>query len=240
VSNLLKIVITFILLTSCSLQSNSKFWTKQKVEKVKVKNEVSEKIIYEKEKPIKIEFNPGLKISLYTTPINKSFYNNYDNNNGRINYNGNLKSISKYKYSKIKNFYQFDPEILFNNENIIFFDNKGSILKFNKDSELIWKKNYYSKLEKKHNPILLFANNKNTLIVADNIAKYYALNIITGELLWSKTNTAPFNSQLKIYKDKFFVIDFQNILRCFSIKDGTEIWNIKTENSLIRSQKKLS
>ena len=38
----------------------------------------------------------------------------------------------------------------------------------------------------------------------------------------------------------FFTIDFSNTLRCFSLKDGKELWNIKTENSLIRSQKKLS
>jgi outer membrane protein assembly factor BamB len=74
----------------------------------------------------------------------------------------------------------------------------------------------------------------------DNISKYYALNIDTGELLWSKKNTAPFNSQVKIYKDKFFVIDFQNTLKAYSVKDGNEIWTIKTQNSLIRSQKKLS
>ena len=59
-------------------------------------------------------------------------------------------------------------------------------------------------------------------------------------MLWSKNNTAPFNSQLKIYKDKFFVIDFENILRAYSINNGNEIWNIKTQNSLIRSKKKLS
>ena len=272
-SNLLKIVIIFTVLTNCSLQPNSKFWTKSEriVEFKNKKNKEAvnkekkpgkqgqvckstflikydceyvdqekEKVIYAKEEPIKKEFNPSLKISLYTKPINKSFYNNYDNNNGRINYNGNLENISKYKYSKIDNFYQFDPEISLDNEKIIFFDNKGSILKFNKDSKLIWKKNYYSKPQKKQNPILLFANNKNTLIVADNIAKYYALNIKTGELLWSKINIAPFNSQLKIYKDKFFVIDYENTLHCYSIKDGSEIWKIKTENSLIRSQKKLS
>ena len=61
-----------------------------------------------------------------------------------------------------------------------------------------------------------------------------------GQILWSKNNLAPFNSQIKIYKNKFFLIDFSNTLRCFSIKDGEELWNIKTENSLIRSQKKLS
>jgi len=105
---------------------------------------------------------------------------------------------------------------------------------------LLWKENYYSKSEKKQNPILFFANNKNTLIVADNIAKFYALNINTGKLLWTKNNIAPFNSQLKIHKNLFFVIDYKNTLRAYSTKNGNEIWNIKTQNSLIRSQKKLS
>ena len=58
--------------------------------------------------------------------------------------------------------------------------------------------------------------------------------------MWSKSNLAPFNSQLKIYKNKFFIIDFSNTLRCFSLKDGKELWNIQTESSLIRSPKKLS
>ena len=66
------------------------------------------------------------------------------------------------------------------------------------------------------------------------------LNLKNGNLIWSKNNLAPFNSQIKIYKDKFFIIDLNNTLRCFSIKDGNELWNIKTEKSLIKSQKKLS
>ena len=105
---------------------------------------------------------------------------------------------------------------------------------------MIWKKNFYSKSEKKLQPILQFVNNNKYLIVADNIAKYYMINIDTGNLIWSKSNLAPFNSQIKIYEDKFFIIDLSNTLRCFSLKDGSELWNIKTESSLIRSQKKLS
>ena len=53
----------------------------------------------------------------------------------------NLSDFSKYKFSKIKNFYQFEPVISFNNKNIIFFDDKGTILQFDKNSKLIWKKN---------------------------------------------------------------------------------------------------
>ena len=85
-----------------------------------------------------------------------------------------------------------------------------------------------------------FSNNENYLIVADNLAKYFMLNIETGELIWSKRNVAPFNSQIKLYEDKFFIIDFSNTLRCFSLKNGDELWSVKTQNSLIRSQKKLS
>lgn len=236
-NNIIKIIVIFIFIANCSLNKNSKFWTNEKVIEEKQQNI---KEIFKKEEALKLEFNSNLKISLYSKPIDKSFINNFDNNNGRINYKGDLKKISKFKFSKIKNFYQYNPELLFNNNNIIFFDNKGSILKFDENSNLIWKKNIYSKTEKKQNPILFFAGDNKTLIVADNIAKYYALDITTGKLLWSKENDAPFNSQIKIYKDKFFVVDFQNILRSFSVKNGTEIWNVKTEKSLIRSQEKLS
>ena len=236
-SNFLKIILFFIFITNCSLHKNSKFWSQEEIVK-EIQENVTELFI--KEDNLGSEFNPNLKISLYSKPIDKSFLNNYDNNNGRIDFNGDLRSISKYKFSKIENFHQYDPKISFYKNDIIFFDNKGSILRFNDDTDLIWKKNNYTKLEQKLNPILFFANNKKKLIVADNISKYYALDIQTGDVLWSKNNTAPFNSQLKIYKDKFFVIDFENILRAYSVNNGNEIWNIKTQNSLIRSKKKLS
>ena len=59
-------------------------------------------------------------------------------------------------------------------------------------------------------------------------------------MIWSKINKAPFNSQIKIQDDNFFTVDFENTIRSFSIKDGSENWNVKTDNSLVRSQKKLS
>jgi outer membrane protein assembly factor BamB len=186
------------------------------------------------------ELNANVSISLGDIFNNNSKVRDYFNNDGRLDYDGILKKSSRYKFSKIKNFYQFEPKISFNDNNLVFFDNKGSILKFDDKSKLIWKKNYYSKSEKKLKPILQFANDGKTLVVADNIAKYFALDINTGELLWSKNNLAPFNSQIKIFEDKFFIIDFSNTLRCFSLKNGEELWNIRTENSLIRSQKKLS
>ena len=236
-SNIFKFILIFIFITNCSSNQSLKFWPKDK----KIKQEdLNTKKIFKEEKSLDSEFNPSLKIILYSKEIDNSFKNNNNNNNGRINYNGNLESISKFKFSKIKNFHMYEPNILINNDNIIFFNNKGSILKFDNNSKLIWKSNNYSKNEKKQTPILSFANNKNILIIADNLGKYYALNITNGKLLWSQNNPAPFNSQIKIYKDKFFVIDFENVLRAFRVIDGKEVWKIKTEKSLIRSQKQLS
>ena len=72
------------------------------------------------------------------------------------------------------------------------------------------------------------------------MAKYYAINIDTGELLWTKKNIVPFNSNIKIKDDVFYAVDYKNILRSISIKDGSEIWNLKTEESLTKSNTKIS
>jgi len=238
VIKILSYFLIFFFITNCSFDKTTSFWTKKK--KIEsIKNSTTKKIFIS-DNFKKSEYNSDLKINLISRPIDKSFINDFDNNNGRINYNGNLKNISKFKFKKIKLFNEFDPELIFSNNNVIFFDNNGTIFKFDSSSKLLWKKNYYDKSEKKMNPILFLSNKKNTLIVSDNIAKYYALNINTGELLWTKKNSAPFNSQVKVYKDKFFVVDFNNVLRCFSVKDGSEIWKVSTENPFIKSQKKLS
>ncbi len=232
------LLFSIILITGCSLHKNSKFWSPTK-NIIEENNENFEEIFVKEEALIK-ELNTNVSVNLSKKIEHNNRIRNYFNNDGRLDYDGTLKKSSRYKFSKIKNFYQFEPTISFFKENLIFFDNSGSIINFNEKSKLIWKKNYYSKSEKKLKPILQFANNENILVVADNIAKYYAIDLKSGKLLWSKNNLAPFNSQIKLYKDKFFIIDFSNTLRCFSIKSGNELWSIKTENSLIRSQKKLS
>jgi len=238
VNKIIIFFISIIFINGCSFNKNSKFWTQS--QNIQEENNPNYKEIFVEQDALSQELNTNLSINLKNNINNNLRIRNFYNNDGRLNYDGVLKKSSRYKFSKIKNFYQFEPTISFNDKNLIFFDNKGSVLQFDDKSKLIWKKNYYSKSEKKLKPILQFMNNKDILIVADNIAKYYALNLNTGELLWFKSNLAPFNSQIKIYQDKFFIIDFSNTLRCFSIKNGEELWSIKTENSLIRSQKKLS
>ena len=234
----LLLIFLLIFLSNCSLDTKSGLWDNNKtpaVEQKDLKKEVFKKTVVKK-----IEINEKLKIKTPLKFIKNNLNNKLTNNDGLFNYNNEIKKKSKYRFSKIKNFKEFDPETIVNGQDIIFFSSKGTILKFDKNFKIIWKKNYYSKTEKKIEPKLFFASNENVLIVADNIAKYYAIDIDSGKLLWSKTNIISFNSEIKIFKDVFFVVDYDDTLRCYSLKDGKELWNYQADKSLIKSSKKLS
>ena len=236
---IIHLLILFLFILNCSLDTKTGFWSQS--EKLKSEKNSSEEKLFADVKIYQDEFNPDLKIKLKNNFKKKSFVNNLLNNNGVVDFSGELKKISKYKFSKVSQFDYYQPELLLTeNNSLVFFDDKGSILNFSNDKRLIWKNNIYSKNEKKQKPILYFASNDKILVVADSIAKYYMLSLDDGNLIWSKNSSAPFNSQVKIFKDKFFVIDFENILRCFSLNDGKEVWSVRTEKSFIKSQQKLS
>ncbi len=237
-NKIFQIFLIFLFISNCSLDTKTGLWTSS--EKLESENKNIE-IIFKKTKIFEKEFNTNIKINLKNNYKKNSFINNLSNNNGIIDFDGKLKKISKFKFSKIKQFDFYQPELLISNKGtLIFFDDKGTIFNFDRNNKLIWKSNVYKKAERKLKPILYFASNDKILVVADNLANFYALNINDGKLIWSKKNSAPFNSQLKIYQDKFYVIDFENVIRCISVKNGKELWNYKTEKSFIKSQQKLS
>ena len=236
-NKIFQLLLIIIFFSGCSLNKNSKFWTSETIKKIE---EQKFEKIFDDPTALSQELNTNISLNFSKSLTKNNLSKKFTNNDGRVNFDGSLNKSLKYKFSKIENFYQFEPELSFYKGNIIFFDDKGTVLQFDGRSKLIWKKNHYTKSEKKSNPILQFANNDKFLIIADNLSKYFMLNLQSGDLVWSKNNTAPFNSQIKIYKDRFFVIDFTNTLRCYSMKNGEEIWNFQTESALIRSQKRLS
>ena len=227
--------IVFVFIFGCSLNPNSSFWTK--TEKLKTDQAIT-KLLFEDVKPNEKEFNPNLKVNL--PKINTKNINYNYNNDGFTSEKIIGNNFSKFKFSKIDNFSGFEPEILVDNQNLFFFDNKGSVIKFDKDSKVEWKKNYYSKSDKRNNPILFLVSEKNNLFVADTNANYYLLNKENGNLKWKKKHTSSFNSQIKIKNDKILVVDMENNLRCFSMKNGEILWTVPTQLTIVRSQKKQS
>ena len=233
---LFSFILYSFLLMNCSLNENSKIWSQ--------KNSISKKdknlqIILDEKKETTKELNSKFKLNLSKIKFNNDIFNNY-NNFGTQGYSGKFEKIGIYKFSKFDEVTELNFKPLFLEKSLIFFDKKGSIIKYDLDGKILWKKNYYNKFEKKSNPRLSFSKKENNLIVTDTLSKFYSINLNTGDLIWLKRNDYPFNSEIKVSKDKFFVIDLKNILRCFYIKDGSECWNLKTENSLTISNSKNS
>ena len=235
-NKILLLVLIFLFFNNCSLSKNEAMLDEKKTNFNKTENT---RTVLSEKKRVEQEFNVGLNIEVSELKYNANFNNN-QNDSGELGYQGFLEKIGKYKYSKFDDFKYLDLKSILYNGNIIFFDNKGAIILYDQNQKIIWKKNFYNKSEKKTKPRLNLAIQNDVLIVTDNIAKYYAVNLKTGEIIWTKSNIVPFNSDIKIKGDIFYVVDYKNILRAISITDGSELWKLKTEESLIKSNTKLS
>ena len=235
-ANNIKILLLSIFLFSCSF-SNSDFWTDAKKADI---GPIKETLLFSEKEKISSELNTQLKI-LFRSPGKKYVYNkNNKNNLERYNFDFSFKNVAKSNLAKNKKFNFFQPDIDYHKKGFLLFNDKGSIINFDKNSNFLWKKNYYSKKEKKLSPYLFLGNNEKYILVADDLAKYYLLELNTGNKLWSKKNTSPFNSEIKFYKNSFFVVDAENTLKRISTKTGEQLWTVSTEKSIIRSKKRLS
>lgn len=229
------ILIPFFLY-SCSLNSNSKIWNNE--QNKTQKNKDFKKIEFEEKKEV-TELNSSIKINLSSIQLNDNSLND-QNNFGSLKYLGMLEKIRSFKFSKFKDINDLNFKPLFLENGLVFFDNKGSIIRYDENSKIIWKKNYYSKSEKKLSPKLSFYKEEENIYIIDTIGKIYSINSINGDLNWKNNNNYPFNSEIKIFQEKLFAIDYNNILRCFNKKDGSQYWKYQTETSLTLSNTKYS
>jgi len=236
VNKVLLSVLIFLILNNCSASKKVGFWDKNDKDQSEIENT---KTILTKQVRLEEEFNSNLYVKISNGKFNQNSLNN-QNDMGELAYKGVLEKIGKYNFSKFNDFDFISPNPLFYDKNLVFYDNKGAITFYDENQKTLWQNNFYNKSEKKIKPRLNFAIKNNILIVIDDVAKYYAINIDTGELLWTKINIVPFSSNIKIKDDVFYVVDYKNILRSISIQDGSEIWNLKTEESLTKSNTKIS
>lgn len=231
------IIFLILLFNSCSFDTRSGIWTKETISLNSEENK-DIKELFKKEILNENELNPDLKIEIKSFAENKNKHNG--NNYGAFKVLSNFKNISKFSFKKIEYFDQFEPEPVFIDKELIFFDKQGTIIRFDEKSKIKWKVNHYSKKEKKLLPFIKFAKKGKNLLVTDNLAKIYLINATNGRLIWKNEHEVSFISQLKIEDDKFYLLDANNTFTCFSLLDGKVIWNFKREKKLINSQKQTS
>ena len=232
---ILNLILIFLFLSNCSFNKNSKIWNKKEIQ---IDNKKNIKKITNENKITISELNPNLELKFST--INYDNIVNEYNNFGFQSFLGKFEKKKVFKFSKHNDNNLIKSKPILIDNGLIYYNNKGSIIRYDNEKKIVWKKNYYTKSEIKSNPKLSFEIKDNKLIVVDNISKLFLIDIINGNLIWKKNSEYPFNSEIKIHKNNFYVVDYFNTLRCFKIKDGSECWNLKTEESFTISDTKNS
>ena len=235
--------LVFILLANCSFDNKTGIWDGDKEEK---KLEEKEKRkgrlvkIYSSENVYSTEISATKSITLTEPKRNPSWEMaglNLQNFIGHLYLSGINKKFLKKKIGKDK-FIMSDVMVspLITSNNIIFVDDTGSIFNRNAKGEKIWVKNIYKKKYKKIYKNLTFSLYKEKIYVADNIGFIYAMNLKNGKLVWIKNHGIPLKSNVKIFDDKIFLINQDNRLICLDVETGSQIWNVRTVASFIKSQ----
>ena len=248
--NLVFFIILF-LLVNCSFDTKTGIWSGEEVKKEKV---VEIKKEQDREKNIRKIYSIGDEYSLEKTltkkikllkPEKNSSWQmpslNQQNFLGNIYLSGIDDRFLKKKIGKNKfNLSKTTASPLIYKGNIFLSDNKGTVFNINEFGKLNWKKNIYRKIYKKIYKNLTFSIYKNNIYVADNIGFIYAISLDSGKLVWIKNHGVPFKSKIKIFDNKIFLMNQDNKLFSFSVKDGSVIWNFNSLSSFIKSQNFLS
>ena len=142
---IIAIFFSLILISNCSFNSNSRIWNDQKNEIEQNENIVE--IFGTKEVATK-EFNSNISIDFSDTAPQNLKYNNF----GSYDYKARLEKVEGYRFSKFNSLDGLNSKPLFLKDGLIYFDKKGALLRFDQNSKVIWKNNFYSKSEKKIKP----------------------------------------------------------------------------------------
>ena len=245
------ILLLFFFSISCSFDKKTGFWKGDEDEKNRIlaleeaQNQILDtSIVYTSENIFSEETAIQKNITL-NLPLKNTEWKNSGLNNQNLLNNISLPDIENIVLKKRIGKNKFGifgtvstPIILDNN--IIISDNSGTIYSVNSIGKINWKRNIYKKLYKKVYKNLKFASHKDKLYVSDNVGFIYSISLFNGELLWIKNHGLPLKSNIKIYKNKMFLINQDNRTLCININDGSIIWDIRAIPSFIKSHESLS
>lgn len=228
---LLFISLILILLQNCSFDKNSGIW-KDESQTVDKKKKILEGFIdlNSEQKIFNQIIDSGQNLKLYSKA--KVFRQLNDHsldeiNNVNFGYKElNFQFLKSKKLSKNK----IQENILFNNNNLIFSDNKGNIVIYSVEEEKILRRfNFYKKTHKSIDKNLNLLIKDNIIYVADNLGYIYAYNYNENKVKWAHRHKIPYRSNIKIYKKNIIISDQNNNLFILDQNTGKQIKKIPTE-----------
>ena len=238
-----KALILLLLLQGCSFDDKTGIWKNDKIIIEDKQNDIFRefKSLSSSNKPfneiVSIPKNFKFKLEKLTNNFSwkQNFYNE-NNNLGNFQYNNSGEFILKSKKlsrHKINN-------ILFSDNLFISSDNRGNIITYSPNSEILREYNFYKKKYKNLKKTLNLIIKDNIVYVTDNIGYLYAFDFKEQKVIWAKNYKIPFRSNLKIFNDKLIASNQNNNLYFFDIKTGDILRLIPTDERLVVNQFKSS
>ena len=238
--NFFLVLIFLLFLNSCSFDNKTGIWENEGISNTKDKEifkdfkkiSISEEVL-NKEVLLKKDFD--LKIS---EPINNLSWNDIffslNNNLKNFRYSDSNKLLFKSKKLSKNSISNYK---LFSDGNLIINDDKGNIIVFSTiNNKIIAKFNFYKKKFKRIKKKLNFIVENDLIFVADNLGYSYAYNYKINKIIWAKNHKIPFNSNLKLIKNKIAVSNINNSLLLLNKDNGDLLKLIPTEETFIKNQ----
>ncbi len=135
-NRILALFIAFFLLNNCSFNENSRIW-KDKEKDLSEKENV--KKIFTEEEVKSSEFNQEVKLNLSEIRTSNKIIDNKNNYGAQI-YDGVFKKIGSFKFSKLDEINNLNFKPIFLSDGIIFFDKKGTIIRYDNNKKVMEKK----------------------------------------------------------------------------------------------------
>ena len=112
--------VALVFLNNCSFNENSRIW-KDKENELEIDQNITK--VLTKEKKVVSEFNQELKLDLSKIKLSSNIIDN-QNNLGSQYYEGELKKIGGFKFSKLEELNQLDFKPVFLKNGVIFLTKK--------------------------------------------------------------------------------------------------------------------
>tara|TARA_Y100000992_G_C21269843_1_gene496053 strand:+ start:1053 stop:2375 length:1323 start_codon:yes stop_codon:yes gene_type:complete len=234
------LLIFLLILNNCSFDNKTGIWknvneTSNKQTKVDQNFKIlsSSKDPYSEIIPKKNDFIFKSGNTLISQQWNDIYYNKGNNSE---NFKYKSQNLIIFKSKKLSRNSTNQP-VLFNKNNFIFTNEKGSLIVFSiNGNKVISKFNFYKKKFRKIKKSLNIIAENDVIYVADNIGYLYAYNYVREKIVWAKNYKIPFRSNLKLFENKLIASDQNNNLYFLDKKNGNIIKLFPTEETIVKNQ----
>ena len=228
--------------THCSFDNKTGIWQdgkkilieESKVEKTeeKLTTLFKENAIFNEEKVFdskkKLDSEKVINITRWTAK-----FHNDENNLPNVFYQNKKEKILKTsKFSSDKNL----SNSLFYGNNIIFYNNRGTIFIYSIASKKkIFEYNFYKKRFKKNKKYINLVYKNGIIYASDNLGYVYAISIANKKVIWAKNSGIPFRSNIKIADNSLFLANQENKIYSINIANGKQNWQFSSNETFLKS-----